>query len=386
MSLQIQIYPTPPRIEKGNIVASANIQLPTSDVKSLFYSVPLDYRSCMTESSDPFVLALLFQCMWQRADLHVHGHVSSSLLANLSEFQAFWSTVYSKSFAPIEIHADSEGDSPRANDKTILSYSGGMDSNFSAWRHHTGSAGRKTRHLDAALMVHGFDIPLAEPEMYARSFANSRRMLDSIGLELIPMVTNCHSFVPLWLLTHGALLASALMMLRAGYGVGMIPSSHTYRALLPILGSNPISDPMLSSNGFEIIHDGARFTRPEKARELSTWTEAMRYLRVCWVGLERDRNCCRCSKCIRTMLNFRAANLPRPACFEHDVSLWQIATRGPIGRISIPFFQEILDDAHTNNVHGSWVTLLQVIVPLYAFLVNFVPPQEDQTPPWRDSK
>jgi hypothetical protein len=373
MPKQIHIYPISTRLQRGNAVASAQIKLPDSKEAQLFYSVPEQYKAFLTESLDPFVIAMVFKGMWLGADIHVHGDVSSSLLHNLVEFQAFWSSVHPEYFIPVEIYAESESESTRSNERAILAYSGGMDSNFSAWRHHTQGAERFGRHLSAALMVHGFDIPLEEPEMFARSLANSHRMLDSIGLEVIPLKTNFQTIVQLWILSHGAGLASALMMLRAGFGAGMIAATLPYHSVLPLLGSNPISDPLLSSDSFTILHDGAAFTRGQKARALSSWSEAMHYMRVCWEGKERDRNCCHCAKCIRTILNFRAMGLPRPACFESDVNLWQIATHGPVGRIKFPFFQEALNDARANHISGSWVTLLTLILPIYSVLLKFAP-------------
>ncbi|HZQ10578.1 MAG TPA: hypothetical protein VFD70_28625 [Anaerolineae bacterium] len=354
--------------------ARCRIELTDSRPVSLFYSVPQDYGPLLTESADPFVVAAVFLAMSHKADLYVHAKISSSLLNNLAEYQTIWSTVRPNSFQAVEICADAEENhSTPVNDHAVVTYSGGMDSNFSAWRHSTGRAGRRKRNLKAAVMVQGFDIPNDEPEMFARAVANSRRMLDSVGVELIPMATNFQSIIPYWIFSHGAGLASALMMLKSGFGVGMIAASDPYSSIYPLLGSNPLSDPFLSSQAFEIVHDGAAFSRSQKARQLYVWDECMRYMRVCWRNKQRDRNCCRCDKCIRTILNFRAVGLPRPPCFERDVTLWQIATRGPIGRIKHIFFQEALDDARKNNMAGSWVTLLRIILPIYGFALKFTP-------------
>lgn len=372
MPKQIHLYPVGWKRTGAQVSVRARLERDDARTVSLYYSVPTEYESLLTESVDPFVVAAIFLAMRRGAQLWVHAPVSLSLLQNLEEYQHVWSTIRPDYFRAVEICAEGHEESPSANDFAVLAYSGGLDSNFSAWRHATGNAGRSTQKLKAAVMVQGFDIPVEEPQMFARALANSRRMLDSIGVDLIPMVTNFQSLVPLWILSHGAGLASALMMLRSGFGVGMIASSSTYDALYPLLGSNPISDPLLSSQGFKIIHDGAAFSRTDKARALAKWEEGQRYMRVCHRNPERDRNCCRCDKCIRTMLNFRAAGLPRPPCFERDVSLWEIATRGPVGRNKHRFIKETLDNARQNQIAGSWVTLLRIILPIYAIGLRFV--------------
>ena len=43
---------------------------------------------------------------------------------------------------------------------------------------------------------------------------------------------------------------------------------------------------------FSIIYDGAEERRIGKARLITQWSEAMKYLRVCWQGEQNDVNCC----------------------------------------------------------------------------------------------
>jgi hypothetical protein len=54
------------------------------------------------------------------------------------------------------------------------------------FRHKNGHYGRLTRNLQAGLMVHGFDIPLAQQEVFERAAKKSKAMLNSLGVELIP--------------------------------------------------------------------------------------------------------------------------------------------------------------------------------------------------------
>jgi hypothetical protein len=164
---------------------------------------------------------------------------------------------------------------------------------------------------------------------------------------------------------HSAILASCMMLLQGTYATGVIANSFPYSHMYLPWGSNPITDRLLSSACFDIVHDGAAFTRIEKVQILSQWPESVQNLRVCLVGEKRDENCCRCEKCIRTILEFRVLGLGLPACFEHDVSNIQIVRLNftPPGRIY--YYSSILAAAKENHISASWVQTLK-----WAYLYN----------------
>ena len=65
-------------------------------------------------------------------------------------------------------------------------------------------------------------------------------------------------------------------------------------------------DPLWSTEQTAIEHSGCEATRVEKEGYISTYPVAMRNLRVCTQQLT-DYNCGQCEKCLRTMINLRAA-------------------------------------------------------------------------------
>ena len=127
-------------------------------------------------------------------------------------------------------------------------------------------------------------------------------------------------------------------------------------------GSNPVTDHLFSSNSFRILHDGAAYIRREKIREISKWPEALKFLRVCYEGVEHDRNCCKCEKCIRTILSFRVMGLNLPECFEQDVRDDQILALTKLRGANLYYFEEILFQAKISFVSESWVTALDKCV------------------------
>ena len=123
-------------------------------------------------------------------------------------------------------------------------------------------------------------------------------MVESVGLELVTVQTNLWEIVSGRWYPIGAGLSSVLHLLGARFGTGLIPGTTSYRHLVFPLGSSPVSDVMLGSTSFEIVHDGAGDERFEKIRHLANWDEALDDLRVCLADPQHHRNCGRCLKCM----------------------------------------------------------------------------------------
>jgi len=208
-------------------------------------------------------------------------------------------------------------------------------------------------------MVQGFDIPLCDTYTFQRAASNCKKMLKALSIQLITIATNFRELDNDWENSHGAAIASCLMLLGNGFSAGLIASSEPYNNLVLPWGTNPVTDGLMSSDTFRIIHDGAAFTRSQKVRAISCWPQALRYMRVCWEGIEKDRNCGKCEKCIRTILNFRVAGLKLPPCFERDVTDEQISALRGLNPVQTAYFKEILSDARAACICEPWVGALQ---------------------------
>ena len=351
----------------GSTTVSVTIERPDQARSQLWYRVPSEHRSLITQSCDPFVVATIFEAMTQATDVEVHGQVSPSLLQNLAEFQAAWSCWRPSWYKQIEITAEVEQEplNIQPSDKAIAAFSGGVDSCFTMFRHRSGRCGRVQRNIKAGLMVHGFDIPLEQKEAFDRAAEKSKAMLASLGVELIAIATNFRELKQDWEDAHGTGIASCLMLFQKGYGAGIIASSDPYDALNLPYGSNPVSDWLLSSKAFQIVHDGASFNRLEKIREIVNWPEALKNLRVCWEGSQKDRNCGRCEKCIRNILVFRVLGLGLPPCFDQDVTDAQILSLKNLKKSQLIELDPILATAQANGLSDSWVTALDECITQY---------------------
>ncbi len=127
-------------------------------------------------------------------------------------------------------------------------------------------------------------------------------------------------------------------------------------------GSNPVTDWMLSSDSFHIVHDGAAYHKIEKVRQIVQWPEAMQYLRVCWEGAHKDRNCCRCQKCVWTLLTLRAIGHGLPACFPHEISDGEIRRLKYHDVASLNSTRRFIAWLKAEGISAPWVRALQVSV------------------------
>ena len=371
---RIDLWPEQPTLQADQIEVGFVLEDASSERQRLWYRFSSELQPALTDSCDPYVLPAVFIAMQRKAKLVVHGQVSPSLLKNLAEFQNTWVSWRPGVYTPVEIIADDEREYQLKSERGVLTaFSGGVDSVFTVWRHHNGLAGRQNQKIQSGLMLHGFDIPLNLPEVFARAAHKARLLLDSLGTELITLVTNLKKSELNFNDAHPALLASCMMLFQRTYATGLIASSNTYAFMNIPWGSNPVVDCLLSSDSFATIHDGAAFSRLNKVKALAAWPEAAQYLRVCVRGQERDKNCCRCEKCVRTILIFRALGLGLPACFDRDVNNRQIFGLNMYNPRRFQFYKEILDTASQNKVSGSWVKALELAYSLNKFIQRLYP-------------
>jgi hypothetical protein len=269
--------------------------------------------------------------MEQGANLQVHGRVSPSLLRNLVSFQKTWSEWQPDKYKVISIGADEEHEDEPANTskssgdgtqsgEALCAFSLGVDSTYSIFRHRLDpSIGQARRNVTGALLVHGFDIPLTQVAAFERLASRSKSLLESIGVDLLTLKTNFREHHSDWVLTYGVALASSLMLFKRRFKEGLVAMDESNVDYFP-MGSNPITDPLLSSDSLQIVDDALGCKREDKISELTKWPEGYNNLRVCFSATEGDENCGRCPKCTATWLYAQCldltspASLPAPTC------------------------------------------------------------------------
>jgi hypothetical protein len=346
----------------ADIVLSANLHGEHGEDYPCVYRIPAQFEPFLTDQSDPFLIGFLFLIMQLGRPVRVRGRVSPSLLRNLDEYMSIWSAWRPKKYRWVPITADVEAEAPSAHRHraAVTAFSGGVDSCFTAWRHRNNLAGRRNLDIGAGLFVHGFDIPLASEDSYARAREKNIALLDSIGLKLITMATSNRGLPTYWNDSHGATAVSCMALLQGGFETGLVASTIPYELQGLIWGSNPWTDRLLSSDSFCVENDGADCTRLEKVREISNWPEALQKLRVCWEGPNKHENCCRCEKCIRTILEFRANKVSQPPAFPAAVSDAQIRCLRLSTRTSVVIHERLYRTALERGLgNESWVKAMR---------------------------
>ena len=311
MRAVLTVWPEEIRETPDTVGRSARLEIPGLPTFELWYRAPAELRAHLSGRDDAFLVASIHRAMRLGHDIRLRGRVSPGLLANLDELVAAWSAWRPDRYHRVQVDADGEwaGDDA-APEEALSAFSGGLDSCHTVWRNR--HSARRVPPITGAVFAHGFDIPIEQTDVFQRATLRARAILDSVGIPLIPVTSNIRAMGDDWLDTHGAGVSSALMLLGRRHRYGLIPSTHSYAELRIPFGSNPVSDPLCSSDRFTIRYDGATQTRPGKAAAVAAWPEAMEHMRVCWSGPQLDRNCGACRKCVGTAICFAAAGVPLP--------------------------------------------------------------------------
>lgn len=268
------------------------------------------------EVMDGYILGILFLCMGLGKPVRVHGDISDSFAYNMDDFQRAWERWCGGQYKRVDIIPDNFRRIEPARSGAIQAFSGGVDANFALVNNYI-RRGKGGIDIDAALLVHGFDVDFDDRETFARLRDQYARQLDQYGVKLETIRTDSKiACTQNWDFSTGAQLAACLHNYSAVYGRGVIGSSEPYEALVIPWGSSPITDHLLSGDRMSIIHDGAGYSRTEKVAFLNEHSKDLGYLRVCWAGARQDRNCGKCEKCLRTRMNFAAVGNRSPECFD----------------------------------------------------------------------
>lgn len=289
-----------------------------------FYSVPAEFADFAdTESSNCFLVGMLYPAMRNGEDIHVEGTVSAKLLYNLNEYLVPLMAICDERLKRIRITADAtDSEGCREAHAVGTGFSGGIDS-FSTICQHFVRKGepdgfRLTHLFFFNVGAHGIpkkpgDLAAIERQFNAR-YEKFKAFPAEVGLPFVRVNSDIHKFHP-WGHLEVATFAtvSAILFLARGIRRYYLASSgHTYRQLWKFLGDGGRPDaiermnmmllPWLSTERLDIIDDGNLYDRSQKTVMVADYPPAARYLNVCYGHDTLDTNCSVCNKCARTLL------------------------------------------------------------------------------------
>ncbi len=273
----------------------------------LFFKYPKHFANFIAVAGDAFVPALLIPSMVKGEDLEIKPEISEQLFYNLNNIQEIFLQWHPKVFNKIKISAQLRNKySKNSFNNAGLFFSLGVDSFYSL---HKDINGLNFGHPSVSYLIYmkGLELPLQEykSNQDKEVIESIFNIADKTKKSVIVGETNIRDYFPLaWgLYYQGAGLASVALSLGAGLSNALIPSTHSYKDIIP-WGSSPLVDHLWSTERTTIIHDGAEVNRSEKiAYFLSRDSLAMENLRVCINNKGGNKNCGRCEKCKRTMLS-----------------------------------------------------------------------------------
>ena len=270
---------------------------------TLWFEVPNHQADFLLPAMEPAAAALLIVAMAAGEAIELAGPLSPRFHYGLLEARNFFALWYPglsrvavtpSGFRPDETHRDG----------VAAFFSGGVDSFFTLKTHHDMAAPNPAHRLTHLLFVEGYDLPVGDRryQVLAEDYAS---LAARLGLNLLRLRTNIRDILDPaadWLCTHGCALAASGLLLRGGLGTLLVPSTNRHSREFSPLGSNPVTDPLMGTESFAVIHHGCASSRIEKILAIASMPEAQHHLRVCWKSEAGLGNCGACPKCLKTMM------------------------------------------------------------------------------------
>jgi hypothetical protein len=298
----------------------------TSDVLDLknfklWFRYPHEYYEYLSKDASPYVAAMLKPAMHSKETLKIDGYASKKMLRGARTFMDIASQWWPE-LEPIEIEIS--GHIKNNNNKEGVGefFSGGIDSSYTLLKNEDSSL-PDTEKISHLIFVHGFDIKLNDSKLYSMALKGIQPVADEYRKKVIPAATNIRTIsdkVMEWDTYCGVAMASIALGLQELFYKIYVPADFTYNQLFP-WGSHPLTNPLWGTESMDIVHDGSEANRIEKViRHISNSQVVLDNLRVCWENRDGRYNCGECEKCIRTMLNLKAAGvLEKCKTFDHKL-------------------------------------------------------------------
>ena len=310
----------------------------------------LEARELAEPSADAFLAACFpLAALHGEARVRIEEKPCPMLVEGLRTAHAWWASWGGMHSRPptIETPAPGRCRTLTAARRAVSCLSGGVDGLHTLMHNRRLYRKGDPAYIREALFIHGFDIGKRprdpENERFRTALGRLEPVAAEAGVRLIPCRTNLRhlpSKPGFWANRHnGAALAAV------GHAATLGPAylfvGGTYHVSNPVpVGSHPAVDGLFSSQRLTVIHDGSRFSRLEKVRDLASWPTALSALRVCPGNAGDQPNCGRCEKCLRTRLELLAAGVEETAAFGPSltaVELWDKAVPQPIGDRAIRY-------------------------------------------------
>jgi hypothetical protein len=336
LSAQMTIHQPEVSLSDGEVTVAARIECETSDTglpEVLWFRVPEQFQSFVTDRADGFATSLLVCAMNIGEPVTVRGTMSPRLLYGFNELQAAMELREPKDHRRVEIRCDKlEAESANSvQPGVVTTFSGGADGFYTLWKHLPSSEPLTDFQVTHALFIHGLDIPPSDTATCRAIIERYSALAKRLQVEFVTAVTNVRSFRRLprgidFLTGYslGQAPAGAVQVLGRGFRRYLSPSNYNYTQR-GTGSSHHSTDYLYSTETLEVLYHGGGLLRFGKLAALSEWEETYSNLRVCRGRYHGFRNCGKCPKCVSTMLQLELlGRLDRYTTFARPLTRWNL--------------------------------------------------------------
>ncbi|WP_166259649.1 hypothetical protein [Marinobacter salicampi] len=278
---------------------------------TLYFRLDRAFASYVDMSLNCALVALLIPAMRGGLSIKLSGPVSYNLLTSCT-LRVIPIIVEILGLEPVAIIHDGqvlkEGS---VSGLSATGFSGGVDS-YSILDDYYFNESQDRRGIDLLIFNNvGANGTIEEKELF---HSRKNQALDSasvIGLPLIVVDSNLDEFYSRFedlnfFKTHSFRNAAVAHLLSKGVSTYRYAAARSYKDVKvepfsTIGGVDPITLPLLNSEGLDIQSEGAQYTRSQKIRRLIENPVFQENLYVC-VDHNTKGNCSKCQKCVRTLL------------------------------------------------------------------------------------
>jgi hypothetical protein len=305
---------------------------------------------CREDDADAFLAAgFPLAAVHGEARVRIDGRPCPMLVDGLLTVHAWWVSwggmpSPAPAIEPLGRGRSVAGTGPR---HAVACLSGGVDGLHMLMRNRRLYRRDDPAYIREALFIHGFDIGKRarepENERYQMALRRLKPIAAEVGLRLVACRTNLRHLPTkpdFWTHRHNVAALAAVGHFATRGSVRLFIAGAYHLANPVPMGSHPAVDGLFSSHRMTVVHEGARFTRVDKVRDLANWPSALAALRVCPANVGNEPNCGVCEKCLGTRLELFVAGVEETAVFGRSLTppeLWEEAVPVPSGHRALRY-------------------------------------------------
>ncbi len=302
--------------QEADDLVRIRFQLSGETVETSFRS----FGTVLTPTSEAAVALALPVAMWSGTAIRIAGGLNAGFVEGVHRSQMLMNSWWPE-FKVVAVDCDGQSSArPARGDGIACFFSNGLDSQHTLLSH--------TAEITDLIFVRGFNLNPKHGEFIDRYKSHVQTVAAAFGKDLITIESPFRQFYRHrsgWLRSHGAAMATIAHLLSHRCRRFYIAGSHSGGDYIPY-GTHPLLEHLWSSEGVEIIHDGAGVRRAEKAKAIAEHDVMLENLRVCFHRPEGYLNCGICEKCLRTMVDlYEAGALARCPAFAVPLDYDRVA-------------------------------------------------------------